>query len=263
MTPIDTKYFRDYREKLGFTNQNEVKVFFGAKDIISRIDYEYIGSLNLRLAEIIQKIHALVAESVRVDDIRSFCDKNIQSVFEKLRENDIISRLNNQGRRPEEVYFSWMRGFVVSSYFLRAIGQIFGVDKGNISFIGDDDFAHVELFKRTPKADLQVQLLSGEKVRIEIQSGFQGINDIKQHKVLEARKIKQENGISSLVIHFDIFNGQVAFIHTDTIEDESVNWITRVNLDEGLVWNIDQNFFFWTLGDTPASYREIMENYCT
>jgi len=42
MTIIDTKYFKEYREKLGFTNQIGVKAFFAAKDIIPTVDYNYI-----------------------------------------------------------------------------------------------------------------------------------------------------------------------------------------------------------------------------
>jgi len=41
------------------------------------------------------------------------------------------------------------------------------------------------------------------------------MNDIKQHKVLEAKKIKREEKISSMIIHFDLFNGQVAFVKID------------------------------------------------
>ena len=125
---IDTKYFKEYREKLGFTNQNGVKTFFAGKDIVPTVDYNYINLLNNRLFEIVAKINELVVEDIKVNDLNLFCDENIKSVFEKLKDHNIISKLNNQGRRPEEVYFSWMRGFIISSYFLRALSQIFGVD---------------------------------------------------------------------------------------------------------------------------------------
>ncbi len=212
MTLIDIKYFKEYREKLGFTNQNGVKAFFVAKDIIPTVDYNYIDLLNERLLKIVEKINDIVVEDIKVKDLDLFCNENIKTVFEKLKKYNIISRLNNQGRRPEEVYFSWMRGFVISSYFLNTLSQVFEVDSKDIDLIGDDDLVNIESFKRTPKADLQINLKNGEKVRIEVQSGFQGINDIKQHKVLEAKKIKREENISSMVIHFDLFNGQVAFV---------------------------------------------------
>jgi hypothetical protein len=257
MTIIDTKHFKEYREKLGFTNQNGVKVFFAAKDITPTVDYNYIDLLNDRLFEIVAKINGLVVEDIKVDNLDLFCDENIKKVFNKLKTHSIISKLNNQGRRPEEVYFSWMRGFVISSYFLNALSQVFEVDIENIDLIGGDDLVNIETFKRTPKADLQINLKNTQKVRIEVQSGFQGINDIKQHKVLEAKKIKREENISSIVVHFDLYNGQVAFVKIDEVNDDSVNWITRIYTSEGVLYNIDQNYFVWKLTENPPKYKDL------
>ena len=50
-----------------------------------------------------------------------------------------------------------------------------------------------------------------------MQSGFTGINDIKQHKVLEAKRVFRDDGTSTLAIHIDLYNGQVAFIKLDEI----------------------------------------------
>ena len=253
---IDTKYFREYRALLGFSNQNNVKNFFGAKDITPLVDYNYIELLNNRLVEIILKINTLVVDEIKNHDVDVFCKDNVYLVFEKLKENEILPRLNNQGRRPEEVYFSWMRGFVFSNYFLKALTKIFDVTLDNIILIGDDDLQNIESFKRTPKADLQITL-GNVKIRIEMQSGFQGINDIKQHKVLEAKRIKREENISSMVIHFDLFNGQVAFVRLDEIEDNSINWITRQQMEGQTVFNIDQNYFIWKLTELPPKYNEM------
>lgn len=253
---INIKYFKEYRSKLGFTNQNNVKIFFGAKDITPTVDYTYIELLNDRLVEIISKINTLVVDEIKNKDLKLFCKENVFLVFEKLRENNILSRLNNQGRRPEEVYFSWMRGFIVSNYFLKALTKIFNVSLEDIVLIGDDDLQNIDSFKRTPKADLQI-VLGDIKMRIEMQAGFQGINDIKQHKVLEAKRIKREEGIPSMVIHFDLFNGQVAFVKVDEIEDDSVNWITRQQMEGQTVFNIDQNYFVWKLTENPPNYLEI------
>lgn len=258
---INTKYFREYREKLGFTNQGDVKTFFGAKDIFPTIDYGYIDELNKRLFEIIAKINDLVVEDLKVEEIEMFYHKNILSIYEILKENDILLRLNNQGRRREEVYFSWMRGFVISAYFTKAISKIFDIPEERISLIGDDDLKNIKSFKRTPKADLELHLSENEILRIEVQSGFQGINDIKQHKVLEAKRIKREENISSMVIHFDLFNGQVAFVKIDDIENDSVNWITRQQMEGQTVFNIDQNHFFWKLTDNPPQLTELQNIY--
>jgi hypothetical protein len=256
---IDSKYFKDYREKLGFTNQTVIKAFFSAKDVIPTVDFHYIDLLNARLVEIISKIHQVVTEEIKVKNIDIFIEENIKKVYEKLKSNNIISKLNNQGRRPEEVYFSWMRGYVISNYFINAISQIFELDKDSISIIGDDDIINIEAFKRSPRADLQLKFKNGDRLRIEVQSGFQGINDIKQHKVLEAKRILREEGVSSIVMHFDLYNGQVAFVKLDEIEDDSVNWITRQQMEGQTVFNIDQNYFLWKLTENPPLYKEILK----
>ncbi len=42
MTLVNTKYFKEYRQRLGFTNQKDVKSFFAGKNIIPTIDFNYI-----------------------------------------------------------------------------------------------------------------------------------------------------------------------------------------------------------------------------
>jgi len=254
---ITAEYFRQYRQKLGFSRQADVKKFFGAKDITPTVDLNYIKLLNKRLYNIIDKINDVVVDEVKINEIDSFKKENIDHTFEIIKNSNILPVLNNQGRRPEQVYYSWMRGFVLSNYFLKALGLIFEVDTSNIDLIGDDDLKNIETFKRTPKADLEIKLNEKEKVRIEMQTGFTGINDIKQHKVLEAKRVFRDLGFHTLAIHFDLYNGQVAFIKLDEIEDDSVNWITRQQMEGQTVFNIDQNYFIWKITESPMKYKEI------
>jgi len=58
---ITTEYFKKYRKKLGFANQDDVKNFFGAKDITPTVDLNYIKLLNKRLYNIVDKINSIVA----------------------------------------------------------------------------------------------------------------------------------------------------------------------------------------------------------
>jgi hypothetical protein len=132
---ITTQYFKDYRKELGFTNQGDVKKFFAAKDITPTVDYNYIELLNTRLVEIIKKLNSLVSNDINIINIDKFCTDNVELVFNKLKDNNIIQRLNNQGRRPEQVYFSWMRGYIISNYFLKALSKIFEVSLEDISLI--------------------------------------------------------------------------------------------------------------------------------
>ena len=253
---ITAEDFREYRQKLGFGNQSDVKDFFGAKDIVPIIDLNYIKLLNKRLYEIIDKINEIVVKDIKLDDLDNFKKEYVDKTFEIMRKNKIFPILNNQGRRPEQVYFSWMRGYVISNFFLKALGFIFGVDAKKIKLIGDDDLKSIETFKRTPKADLEIKLKK-KKVLVEMQSGFTGINDIKQHKVLEAKRVFRDKTTDSLAVHFDLYNGQVAFIKLNDIEDGDVNWITRQQMEGQTVFNIDQNYFVWKITEKPPKYEEI------
>lgn len=254
---IDSNYFKEYRQNLGFTNQGDAKAFFGAKDVLPTVDLNYIGSLNVRLFEIIEKINKVVPENIKYPDTKQFEKEFITDAFEIMKENDILQRLNNQGRRPEEVYFSWMRGYTIANYFMKALSEMFGTNLADIEIIGDDDLMKIETFKRTPTADLQLHLEGVGKVRLEVQSGFQGINDIKQHKVLEAKRIFQEDGTITLVIHFDVYNGQVGIVRVDNVSDTDVNWITRQQMEGQTVFNVDQNYFVWKLTENCPTKEDI------
>jgi hypothetical protein len=254
---ITTEYFRQYRQKLGFSNQADVKNFFGAKDITPTVDFNYIDLLNKRLYEIVDRLNKVVVDEIKIDNLNSFKKQNIVRVFGVMKKGNILPKLNNQRRRPEQVYFSWVQGYIISNYFSRAISIIFGVPVSAISSIGDDDLRNIKTFKRTAKADLEITLNKKEKVIIEIQSGFTGTNDIKQHKVIEAKKVFNDFRKHTLAVHFDLYNGQVAIIKLDEIEDDSVNWITRQQMEGQTVFNIDQNHFVWKITEPPIKYKEI------
>lgn len=254
---IDSNYFREYRQIVGFTNQGFAKSFFGAKDVHPSVDINYIVNLNARLFEIIDKINKIVPDSIKYEDIREFEKEFITDAFETMKEHSILSRLNNQGRRPEEVYFSWMRGYTIANYFMKALSRMFGINLEDIEIIGEDDLKKIETFKRTPTADLQLNLDGIGKVRLEVQSGFQGINDIKQHKVMVAKRIFQSDATITLVIHFDIYNGQVGIVRVDNVSDNDINWITRQQLEGQTVFNIDQNYFVWKLTEDCPTTEDI------
>lgn len=254
---ITSKYFCQYRKKLGFSNQTNVKNFFGAKDIVPTVDFSYIELLNKRLYDIVDRLDKVVVDEIKIDNLKFFKKHNIDRIFGILKRGNILPRLNNQRRRPEQVYFSWIQGYIISNYFFKALSIIFGVDVSAISSIGDDDLRDIKIFKRTARADLEIKINKKEKVIIEMQCGFTGTNDIKQHKVIEAKKVFNDSGRHTIAIHFDLYNGQVAFIKLDEIKDDSVNWITRQQMEGQTVFNIDQNYFVWRITEKPVRYKDI------
>jgi len=250
--------FKSYRQKLGYSNQVELKNFLSARDIKSEINYSYLDDLNKRLRQIVVSLNSAVHSDIKIAAVESFCKEHIDNAFLILKNSGILPKLNNQGRRPEQVYFSWMRGALTSHFFTKALSQIFNISVEDIRIIGDDKIDAVENFKRQPTADLELSL-QNKKIFIEMQSGYQGTNDIKEHKVRQAKKIFNDKKLNSVVIHFDLFNGQVAFVNISKIPDNDINWITRQQMEGQTVFNIDQRYFFWRLTDKPPKLQDIKE----
>ncbi len=250
-------YFKEYRERLGFSSQGKAKDFLAAKDLVPGIDYQYIDALNARLESIVFKLNSVVNETARREDLDEFINKSLLQPYLIIKDAGLIPRLNNQGRRPEEVLFSWLRGFVATEYFTPAISRLLSVEIGSLSHIGDDDLRNIETFKRTPKADIEVAI-DGRTIRLEVQSGFQGVNDVKEHKVREAKRLFDAQGTATICLHFDIYNAQAAFIRLDTIEDNDVNWVTRQQMEGQSVFAIEQNFFKWRFLD-PVPQADLLE----
>ena len=254
---IDFAYFKNFRKSMEFTSQTTSKSHLSAKDIKRKIDTGHVALLNARLAEIITKIHNAVDPAIQIDDLDMFLEMHITEVYRTLSQEDLISRMTNNGRPIEEVYFNWMRGYLISTYFTKALCEIFSTDPSQIRTTGQDDLTKPETFERAATADLEIETASGVKIRIEMQAGFQGTNDIKRHKVSEAKKIYRETQVGSLVIHFDIFNGQVAFVPLHTIDDEDTNWESRAQMEGQTVFSIDQDYFSWPLSDKPRKFEKL------
>jgi len=58
-------------------------------------------------------------------------------------------------------------------------------------------------------------------------------------------------------MHFDVFNGQVAFVRLDTINDDNLNWITRQQMEGQTVFNIDQGYFGWRIMNPLPQLAEL------
>jgi len=256
MNENPAQYFKHYRESIGFSNQGAAKQFLAGKDISPGVDFQYIESLNSRLVEIVAKINDIAHEDYKQLDMVAFSEQNILKPYRTIKDAGLLPRLNNQGRRPEQVLFSWLRGFTIAEYFTPAFSKIFNVSLESITQIGEDDLKNIDTFKRSPKADLEITK-EGNKIRVEVQSGFQGINDIKEHKVREARGVYELHGEHSICIHIDLFNGQVAFVQLDSIKENDVHFVTRQQMERQTVFSIDQNHFKWRLLDTLPSFNDL------
>ncbi|MBE6790289.1 MAG: restriction endonuclease [Ruminococcaceae bacterium] len=246
---------RDYRRQLGFTNQENLKKHFKATDIIC-INWDKIEQCNQRLKDMFRQINRTVHPSVKWINMNEI-DYEIDNAYTIMRENDILPHLNNYGRYPEDLYYNWMRGYIVCKYFAPALARIFNVPEEQIRTVGHDSLAEIETFSQSPVADLEIRI-DNTIIRLEIQSGYTGVNDIKAHKVREAQRAFRYEQILSYVVHFDLFNGTMAIVDITNIDENSIHWVTRAQMEGQRVFSIPDEAFCWFLPDEPPYYLDIL-----
>lgn len=246
---------KKYRSLLGYSNAEMLKKHFKSKDIIE-INWSKIELYNERIKNIFQELNNIVHESIKYENLTDFNSK-IDNAYDILKKNKIIPKLNNNGRNPEDVYYNWMRGYAVCEFFSKALSVVFDIPQNSIKIVGNDKLTDIKTFSKSPTADLEIEL-ENKTVRLEIQSGFTGINDIKQHKVNEAKRIFSSVGIHSYIVHFDLFNGNVAIIDISSIDDNDVNWMHRNEFEGQIVFSIPSNYFNWAITDQPINFKEII-----
>ncbi len=246
---------KEYRRKLGFTNQATLKKHFKATDIIS-VNWDKIEKCNERLKEIFVEINGVVHPSIQWKSIKLIHDE-IDNAYSIMRKNNIFPRLNNFGRYPEDMYYNWMRGYVVCKYFTPALSAIFGVAEDSIKTVGHDSLTEIETFSQSPVADLELAL-DNKTVRLEIQSGYTGTNDIKEHKVREAKRAYRQEQVYSYVVHFDLFNGTMAIVDITNIDDNSIHWEIRTQMEGQRVFAIPDEAFRWFIPESVPNYLDIL-----
>ena len=251
---------REYRKNLGFTNQTDLKKFFDSKDIIREVDFDYICKLNKRLIDIIKSVDSAVIDDIKPDDLNTFIDENINKVYNYMVEHGLLLKFkNNKQRQTERSYYDWSRGRVVANYFKKAMSIIFSVKETEIKTIGLDNLDNPDSFSKAPTADFEIKTKKYGVFRIEFQCGFQGVNDIKEHKVLEAGRVYKDNKIKSLIIHVDLFNGKVAFVDISNINEKNVNWEYREQLEGKKVFHINEKYFIWNISEKPPVLADVLD----
>jgi len=255
MTENDA-YFKQWRVGIGFSNKLKAQAFFKASDIHPGIDFSLIDRRNERVFEILKVLNSGLHKSVSHSNIGDLRLRYIQIPKEKIIDTELILKLNNHGRRYEDVYLSWLRGYAIAGLMVPAIEMIFGVQPSAIRNVGGDDFETIETFKRLPAADLEIYLPSGNRVRVEVQAGFQGINDIKEHKLNEAVSVFEKTSIPTVVLHVDALNGQAAIVACQKLDLKNIDWIERAQMEGQKVMAIQQEEFKWRLNESPIRMAE-------
>lgn len=242
---------QEYRKRLGFHNKTDCKCFLGGKGDEIRINWDQLAFYNQRVKDICTALNNGLHPSVQSNNIQAVCE-TLTDIYEIVKSNDMFSKLNNQGRRPEKVLFDWMKGYVALELLLPIIAKLYEVDLSEIRKIGEDDFSNIDTFKRAATADLAIPGLS---LRLEVQSGFQDKNDIKRSKIKEAHKQYLEKGTHTHIIHVDLLNGKLAVIDITNVDESSLKYHKAFeNID---VFTIPKNWFLWDLIEPLPGLQDI------
>lgn len=193
---------RDYRKELGFTNGTLAREYLTGKDI-KDINWSLIEKYNERLISIFKRIN----ETIPNFKYNHSIDELVQLSYRTIRKNEILQKLNNNGRSPESVYFVWMQGFLAATIFKSFIENKMGL---NLKQNGADDLSQPEYFARKSDADFVDE---NKKVFVEVQSGFKGTKvDIKKSKILN-----RKNGYTHYIVCLDCFNGSYIIINVNDL----------------------------------------------
>ena len=228
---------------LGCPTQGKAKAFLSAKDIKPRIDEAFLKELTTRCAMIFKRLNAAVHPGISHEDIEGFIKTNIHHTASRLSEAGLLDKLNNHGRRSECMAYNWLRGFAVLMFFRPTISKIFGVRIEDITFAGKDHELNVATFKKSPLADISIK----PGLKVEIQAGFQNKNDLKKHKITEARKQFNESSSRTILIHFDLFNGKAAVIDITNLGKKRIKYEPRAAMEGKEVFEIPDSYFNWDL----------------
>lgn len=169
---------KEYRKAMGFTNKGKMKDFLSAKDIVVP-NYPLLEEYNTRLLEIFMLVNEQLSVPFK-DDI----EKIIHEDYAIMKQHGILQKLNNHGRSPESVYYTWRMGSLAEIVFAPFIADKLKLN--NLEKNGSDDLSNPETFKRTGDADLIDKVA---RVRIDVQCGTgEGEATIKKHKFDHAAK---------------------------------------------------------------------------
>jgi len=168
-----------YAKSLGFKNQKTIKMWLTAKDIIYP-NWELIEKRNERLVQIFQSINNTIQHRY-LGNIK----KDVEFAYQQIKDNGILPRMKNNGRAIEDVYYSWMQGYICEKVFVPSICYRLGL--GGLKRNGKDDLSKIETFKRSSDADL---VDDSGKIFVDVQCGtHEGPSHIKKSKVNQAAKM--------------------------------------------------------------------------
>ena len=102
----------EYLKSMGFKNQQLLRKWLTAKDIVST-NWELVEERNERLKTIFSKINETLPIQYTGDIAH-----DVESAYKSIRTNDLLLKMNNNGRSIEDVYYTWMQGYICEKVFV-------------------------------------------------------------------------------------------------------------------------------------------------
>jgi hypothetical protein len=218
---------KQYRQQMGFSRKDEFHKWVSCKDIIIP-NWPLVEARNDRLIEVFTKIN----EQLPIKYEGNIGD-DIWRCYNSVKANNLLPKMRNQGRAMEQVYLTWLIGYMAEKVFTPFI-----VDKLILSGLernGGDDLSSIDTFKRTGAADLVDSKLN---IFIDVQCGTgEGVATIKKHKVDQALKV----GGTTYACMFGLFTGTYGIVNLNELKD--AEFYKNESWENALCWDVPPDIF--------------------
>lgn len=231
MNARDELEAKEYRVKMGFTTKREFAWYIQRKGVPPPpVSWTTIGEHAAELCDQLKRLNSHVLPPAFQRDegeLNNFLDSEIHSTIKNCKQRRVVEKMRNEKRTREDVFVNWLVGRAAAEFFKPAIAKYFSARADDIRSIGDDN-PDASTFRRTGKADFEVNAPIGGVVRVEVQAALQPVSDIKRHKVENAAKIWDGgSGVATYCFHFDLCRGRMSVVPLHLMDPEKTEWVWR------------------------------------
>lgn len=259
MAVPENKHADVYRARMGITNKQKYQKRIKFTDIPYEISETRIIAMIDSLKVQIWNFNLGLKPSLQLtwEEFEPRFKSLTYDTYYWLRDTDNLKRLNNDARHPEKVFEKWLVGNAFYIPMLKPLARIFKTTIDKIEFIGGD-MDRVN-FRKDSCADLELIACNQKKYRIEIQVGTNeaGAAHVKESKFIEARRVKDAEGMDTLLVHIDYFTHQIAFVYLNTYDAQ--RW-EKAFENKDVTPIMSRNFRWKELWKVPPSLEKIKQN---
>lgn len=219
-----------YLKSLHFKNQQTLRKWLTAKDIVIP-NWELLEVRNNRLIDIFQAINKTLPIQY-TGDVKS----DVLGAYDSIRKHNLLFKMNNNGRSMEDVYYTWMQGYICEKVFTPFMCDVLQLT--SLRRNGKDDITDAESFKRLSDADLVDET---KQIMVEVQCGTHlGNCHIKKQKV---DKALQQNKYTTYLFSFRLMHGTWCKINLNELAKSDVVFRKNELWENSLCWDIPNNMY--------------------